>query len=363
MALQRKGCCVSVVTLRWDSKLATFERRDGIAVYRLPLIELPKCIDRSYVFYMKNLLSSFCKLRGVIDKIAPDVINIHYVVHTGIGAKFWADRRGIPAVLTLVGWDIYDPFISLPWGLRPLVNKVIARSSHIVASSSFIREIVKSRFDTREGAIEVIGYGVDIERFNPSVDGSSIRRKYGVTGEEILVLSVQRLVGRKGVEYMLRAAALVVRENKNVKFMIVGEGPERDSLVRLARQLKLGDKVIFTGKVKEAEKHLYYSAANIFALHTIHEGLGIVLLEAIASGLPVVTCRAGGTTDIVSDNLNGILVPSMDPAALSSALQKLAADEISRKKLGEAGRRIAEESYTWDLIADRYMKIFSNVMV
>ncbi|TMQ21289.1 MAG: glycosyltransferase, partial [Candidatus Rokuibacteriota bacterium] len=175
-----------------------------------------------------------------------------------------------------------------------------------------------------------------------------MRQRYGLTAADRIVLTVQRLYPRKGVATFLEAAALVVREAPDARFVIVGDGPERSALERRAAELGLGARVLFTGAVANADLPELYAAADVFAFHTLHEGLGIVLLESLASGCPVVTTAAGGTLDIVRDGDTGLVVPPADAAAFARAVVRLLRDAPLAGALRARARRTAETEFDWD---------------
>jgi len=161
----------------------------------------------------------------------------------------------------------------------------------------------------------------------------------------------------------VRAAVAVRRACPKARFLVVGDGPERTSLEALARGLGLEGALAFAGAVENAQLPAVYAASDLFAFHTLHEGLGIVLLEAIASGRPVVTTAAGGTTDIIREGQNGLLVPPGDERAFADAVVRLLLDEATARALAVRGREIAEREYDWGIVASRYLEIFHRVRV
>ena len=175
------------------------------------------------------------------------------------------------------------------------------------------------------------------------------------------MLTVQRLYRRKGVHEFIEAAALVAGECPHTKFLIVGDGPERAPLDQFVTARGLRERVTFAGAVENAGLPPYYAAADLFLFHTFHEGLGIVLLEATASGVPVVTTAAGGTVDIVRDGDNGVVVPAGDSRALASAAIRLLRDDLARTTLGRNGQERARREFDWDIIAGRYLDVFRQV--
>jgi len=351
--LYRKGHRISVIAPKYKKGWRNYEKIEGIDVYRYPLLlRLPRLTE------LIRVLFSFLFIGNLLRKIRPDVLNMHYVVPTGFAGQFWANKLHLPTVLTLIGNDVYDPYRPLSKLYYPFMKKVMRQTNFITALSSFVKNVLLNEFDVPENKIRIIPYGIEIDKFHPNVDGTDTRRKYNISDNEKLIITVQRLHPRKGVQYFIKAAREVLRKMDNVKFLVIGNGQEQEYLIDLSNRLKLTGKVIFTGEIENSRLNKYYAAADLFAFHTIHEGLGIVLLEAIASGKPVVTTTAGGTVDVVRDGVNGLLVPPEDSNALANAILKLLAKPGLMEETGKAGRRIAEREFNWSLIADRYLGVF-----
>jgi glycosyltransferase involved in cell wall biosynthesis len=214
--------------------------------------------------------------------------------------------------------------------------------------STFIKDALVTKFQISAARIEVIPYGVEIERFSPLIKGDEIRNKFGLGNGEKIILTVQRLHVRKGVQFALEAFSEVEKKYRDVKFLIVGDGPEKKVLLRLAEDLAIKDKVIFAGAVENSDLPQYYAAADIFAFHSIYEGFGIVMLEAAASGKPIVTTESGGSLDIVRNGLNGLLVPAKDSRALADAIMKVLENPELGVSFGRKAREIAEQEFSWD---------------
>ena len=196
--------------------------------------------------------------------------------------------------------------------------------------------------------------GVDTDAFHPSVDGRPVRDLYGL-GDRPVVVCVSRFVERKGQDMLIRALPLVQREVPDAALLLVGDGPMRDTLVRLASELGVSRDVVFVGAKPWAELPPYFAAGDVFCMPTRTrkagfevEGLGIVYLEASATGLPVVAGDSGGAPDAVLDGVTGYVVPAGRPDDVAAALTKVLCDRDLGRALGAAGRDWAERSWTWD---------------
>jgi phosphatidylinositol alpha-1,6-mannosyltransferase len=205
--------------------------------------------------------------------------------------------------------------------------------------------------------------GVDETAYRPDVDGSSIRARHQL-GERPVVLCVSRLMPRKGQDTLIRALPELRRSVPEVVLLIVGGGPYRDRLVKLAASLGVSDAVVFTGSVPASELPLHYAAADVFAMpcrtrnHGLDvEGLGIVYLEASATGLPVVAGDSGGAPDAVRPEETGYVVPGRDVRALTDRLTELLLDPVLAARLGQAGRSWVEQDWRWDVVAARLREL------
>jgi glycosyltransferase involved in cell wall biosynthesis len=352
--LTARGHTTSVVTPRLHPEWAATETLDGIDVHRFP-VAAPGGRHRTGNIAVSSLLA----LGPLWRRLSPDVLNLHYLLPTGLAGQWWAGRVGIPTVTTLIGMDVYDPHYrpAAPW--RLLMRRTVRRTRAVICISSFVRGVVERDYPPAPGVpCHVIPHGVDVKTFRPQPRDAEIRREYGVGPEDRLVLTVQRLYPRKGVRTFLEAAVRIARECPRARFVVAGEGPERAALERRATELGLSRRLVFTGAVPAARLPALYASADVFAFHTFHEGLGIVLLEAQASGCPVVTTAAGGTLDIVRDGDTGLLAPPGDPEAFAHAITRVLGDDALARRLRARGRQVIEAQFDWDVVVERYLEVF-----
>jgi phosphatidylinositol alpha-1,6-mannosyltransferase len=201
--------------------------------------------------------------------------------------------------------------------------------------------------------------GVDEKSFHPGSGGAVVRARLGFTDRPVVVC-VSRLVKRKGQDTLILALPRVLREFPDAVLLIVGDGPYRQELQNLAERTGVSQAVHFTGPVPWSELPAHYGAGDVFAMPCRTrrggldvEGLGIVYLEASATGLPVVAGDSGGAPDAVLDGETGWVVPGGDPAAAADRILGLLRDPGLRTAMGERGRRWVEESWRWDHLAGR----------
>jgi phosphatidylinositol alpha-1,6-mannosyltransferase len=201
--------------------------------------------------------------------------------------------------------------------------------------------------------------GVDVDAFHPGVDGGPIRAKYGLSDRPVIVC-VSRLVPRKGQDMLIRALPEIRRRVPGAALLLGSGGPYRPKLERLARELGVADDVVFTGSVPWAQLPELYAAGDVYAMPCRTraagldvEGLGIVYLEASATGLPVVAGDSGGAPDAVLEGETGYVVGGRDVAAIAARIGDLLSDPVRAKAMGVAGRSWVEREWRWEQQAER----------
>ena len=284
-----------------------------------------------------------------------DVVNTWFAIPSGIVGGTIARRHGVPHVLTVIGGDIYDPskwysphrFFLSGLGVKWALN----RADFHVAISSDIARRTKQYF-AFDGPIDLIPLGIAdpvVQKVPRAVVGMSDARKY--------IVAVGRLVRRKDYPTLLRALKALERED--VSLLLLGDGPERENLQRLARQLGLEERVEFRGFVPEMEKFQILSNADVFALVSLHEGFGVVYLEAMYCGLPVVAADVGGQVDLLEHGRTGSLVAAGEIAPLAKALAAYLDDTQMRTRMGTYNRQRFHEFSVANL-ARKYEAIYQN---
>jgi phosphatidylinositol alpha-1,6-mannosyltransferase len=257
-----------------------------------------------------------------------------------------------------VGWA------RLPGG-RQALRRIGAGCDVVTYLGEYTRRRIASAFGDR-ARLERLPPGVDVDRFGPDVDGAAIRARYDLADRRVIVC-VSRLVRRKGQDRLIDALPAVVAEIPDVALLIVGDGPYRQELTELASATGVADRVVFTGGVASEELPAHYAAGDVFAMPCRTrragmdvEGLGIVYLEASATGLPVLAGDSGGAPDAVLEGETGYVVGGRDTGAISRRLVQLLADPALRERMGTAGRAWVERDWRWDVLADRLQSLLQD---
>ncbi len=336
---------------------------DGVNVFRVPVSgrkTLATASVTSMLSFPVNALEPglrLCARRGY------DVINTHFALPSGpLGAALAMIGR-IPNVLSVHGADVYDPTRRLSphafWPTRLPVRVVLARASRIVAQSSdtagnvlnYYGEDLRSRLSTVPLPFEPPPSAWRAER-------GELREGLELDDEGFYLVSVGRLIERKGYDRLIRSLTSLP---EGFRLILIGRGPLRERLESLARRENVDARVRFAGYVPEREKYEYLQAADVYVLSSHHEGFGIVLQEAMWTGLPIVAASHGGQTDLLEHEVNALLTDSNAPEVLAGAVRRLAGDASLRQRMGR--RNGAEvRRYAPEKIADRYVSIFREVI-
>lgn len=317
---------------------------------RVEIIKMKRLINPLNIF---SFPSSIMKIILLIKKENIDLIHsnaaIRGTIYSGIAAKI----TRIPFI-----WQVH---ILNPAGLIDRFLALLATKIIVVAKA------VKARFRwLKESKKIIINYnGVDLEKFNPNISRMVIRESLGLCLDVPVVGTIGILHPQKGQEYLLKAAGKVKEGMPDVKFLIVGEDVTEDKrykikLENLVRKLRLSENVIFTGWLNNIPEVL--TGIDIFVLPSPVDHFPLVVLEAMASGKPVVATNVGGVPEMVKDGLTGVLVPPKDIKGLAETIVSLLKDGEKAKRMGLAARRHVEEFFNMDVNANRMEQVYEQLL-
>lgn len=341
---------VHIITT-WYRGLAKLEVKEGVTIHRVRVLgrrKLPTASIRSLItFVPAALLTGIALCR----QVSFDVINAQFVVPSGIPAALLARLFNRPFVLSFIGGDIYDPSKGVSphryYALRWLIRLIARQATAATAISS----------DTKRRARELHGVSLPITvtplGLLPSAVIPKSRAQLGLP-EGLLAVSIGRLIPRKGYEQLLK----VWVHFSDAHLAIVGEGPLLEKLQRLCTQLQLTNRVHVLGYVNEHTKMSLLQTASLYVSAASHEGFGIVFLEAMQAGLPIVATNNGGQTDFLRDGENALLIPPDNEQALREALQQMLKDTGLRQQMAETNRQAVQKFYI-----DKTCQVFEQVLL
>ncbi|MFC1570894.1 glycosyltransferase, partial [Candidatus Omnitrophota bacterium] len=279
------------------------ETVNGVRVFRIPV----PARNSLYYATMPSLVSfpfmAIPKGLGLIKKNKYDVINTHFAVPSGPAGSVLSSLSGIPNVLSLHGSDIYNPVSKKsPHRLAPLrwaVRSSLTKAARVVANSNYIRDCAIDIYSPKR-EIDVIPLGMTAPVFSSVPRSDLSMQEYA-----FYVVSVGRMAKVKGFDILLKTIKLMKTRGSEIHLLLIGDGPERKNLEDLSELLGITDQVHFKGWVQGEEKFQYLAASDAYVMSSIHEGFGVVLLEAMAAGLPLIATNTGGQTDIIKNEKSG----------------------------------------------------------
>jgi len=290
-------------------------------------------------------LSAFSAVRDAVRRFSPDVLNVHYLMPTGLAGVVAEHWWGVPTVLTLNGRDVPGPGVPVLW--RWWQRALLACVSDVTYVSQYCQDALYRGVCPRG---QVVYNGVAIPP--PPGDGAALRQTLGVSSGEPLFFSLQRLGPEKQVDVILRAMRHYLDKGGVGTLVIGGQGPEKAKLHALADELGLQKHVQFVGYIPRERLGAYFLACDVFVFHSTFETFGLVVAQAMSYGRPVITVRNTALPEVVGDA--GLLVETGDGKSFGDAMATLARDEPLRRRLGEAGRARTEALFNWDRIAEHY---------
>lgn len=293
----------------------------------------------TFLFMIKSFFL-LCYLR-VFRGLAFDVISVHFATEAVV-ARLFRFLFGTPYVFVQEGYTFLE------------ANEAKKADASIAISEDMVRNIRK----IHGYQPKYLPVGVGLERFNLEIDGTEERR-INIGRFEKLIISVGRIEPRKDYPTLIEAARIIKQKNLHFRFLIVGDGIDYDKIDRNIKSLGLAEEVLMLGAVSEEEKAKLYRACDLFVLPTLYEGFGIVFVEAMASGLPVVSTDVGAVAEVVDGA--GVLVGPRDPHALAMAIEEVAEDVNLYNKL-KSKAVVAAQNYDWNKLIVEYESVYQSVI-
>lgn len=304
------------------------------------------------------MAAQFVAMLRLVRRHQIEAIHAHWLLPQGLLAAFGRPVVHCPVLLSAHGGDVF----AMRTGVRRRLLTVAARRADVCTANSNAMQRELARLTGVDAT--VIPMGVDPSVFHPGDRGGDCQPHAG--GPHILF--VGRLVEQKGARHLIEAMSVVRSVVGGARLQIVGDGPERASLEALTAKLDLAGCVDFLGAVPNSDLPAYYRRADLFVAPSVMsrdggdtEGLGVVLLEAAASGLAMVASRIGGIPDVVEHEKTGLLVEPGDPEAIASAVTRLLSSEPLRYTLAANARRVVMERFSWQGVVDRFDGVFRSL--
>lgn len=290
-----------------------------------------------------------------------DIIHCHWSIAGLIGviaAKLFKKK----VVLMVHGAEVFV------LGKNPVLRFVLKHVDCSISNSTFTEKKTHEVYPSKHSV--VIPPGVDINRFYHQARIANLRHNLNIAAGDIFVLAIGKFIPRKGFEYLIEAFNHIVHQRKitNMKLRIGGRGPLRSKYEQMIDQYSLGDYIGFLEYIKDEDIPSYYSEADIFVLPSIvdergdTEGLGVVFLEANACRTPVIGSKVGGILDVIKDGANGFYVQQKNSMDLAEKIMRLSDEKELRDKMGENGRKLVEEQFNWETLANKIIDVYNSLL-
>jgi glycosyltransferase involved in cell wall biosynthesis len=347
--LTRHGHHVQIIT-RGAARHALREQVEGITLWRpffAPLYPFHVHLHGLFVAKLIRTLEAQVDIFHCHSPLVPPTRTIRPVLltfHSTVRDDIQATRLNSGRTLLMK--------LQAPVSVRLEVEN-LRTATRVSGVSPGVVEALK-RYPHCPPDVPVVWNGVDVDLFKPPAD-----RHFG----DRVLLSVGRLGPGKGLEDLIEAISIISSGTTALKVVIIGDGPLRVSLERRVNALGLAYLIKFEGPVTDRNRlRGYYQEASLFVLPSHHEGLPTVMLEAMASGCPILATRVGGIPSVVEEGVNGALVPPGDPRRLASAVQSLLADPIQLAAMGLRARQTIERGFSWEQIGERFIDLYSDLL-
>lgn len=302
------------------------------------------------------MVSQYFSTKNLIKKEKFDVLHAHWIFPSGFLCTLLSKKYKIPLLLTIHGSDIFAlRNIFFRW----IQNFTLKHSSFVTVNSSATEMEIKRRFPNID-KIYKIPMGVDFSKF---------RKRKAIMGSykgKKIILFVGRLSKQKGIEYLIKAMPNVIKKVKNAKLLIIGEGQTKPELERLKNEVNLKDSIEFLGSQPREKLIDYYNLSDVVVLPALSdktgtEGLGLVLLEAMATKTAVIGSNIGGIKDIIEDNKTGLRVEQKNPDSLAKAIIKILENNNLRNRFSANGQKFVYKNYSWKTITDRFKDLYGKI--
>jgi glycosyltransferase involved in cell wall biosynthesis len=254
--------------------------------------------------------------------------------------------------------------VSFNWFLRIFEEKMLERAKKIIAVSHFTKRELVGYYEIPEEKIRVIHNGVDVDKFQPAPDKRKIKAELGFNPDDIAIVSVGRLYARKGLFTLIESMPAVVERFRNAKFIISGKGQSDEMRKLIAHAEKLGVKnnIIFTGYYPDKKLPKLYQAADVFAFSTFYEHHPFAVLEALSTGLPVVTTNVGGIPETIENGKNGFLVEPFNPMQFANRILYVLEHPTEAAQMGFMARKTIMEHFDWRIVVKNVLKVYDEAL-
>ena len=362
------------------------EKVDGVETHYLKSTEIKiypdqihKVPEKRKFWYKYGFRASVFpgkEIRRILDEFRPEVIHVQVSDPIGLSCVSYARRHNVPVVTTEHNQpEVLTEPLGLPKVIRRPTNALLAayfvnrqsKSDFVtMPTEKAIKDLIWSRGREFKVPVAAVSNGVDLRRFKAGKANKKIYQKYDLPSDAPIVLYVGRVDPEKKVGLVLEAFERFLYNNKidklsKICLVVVGDGVDKNRLIKEAKRLGVDENVKFLGKVLPPDLYELYKVGDVFATASEIETQGIVLIEAAATGLPLIAVDKGAVSEVCQDGINGVLCRPGDVAAIAEAIKQILGDEELRQKYAEASLKIASE-HDFEKTLDKFINIYQKVI-
>jgi N-acetyl-alpha-D-glucosaminyl L-malate synthase BshA len=366
-----KGNEVHVITREHGMKIP--KQHENITVHTVPWLKLPLFFTISFG---KRAVKKLMELGNDFDIVHVHsnmaLLPRHYYemikspVVTTLHGTWWGERS------TLTMRNIISPSIGMIndfaiLAISPMFDiyedyAVELSNAVLIGGKSECRDVGARGIKNKYNRVVRLQLGVDVRDFKPENRDDSLKEKYQIGPDEKLLITVGRLAARKGIDVLLESFSKVLKDYSKVKLIIIGEGPQYDKLQAVAKRLNVQNNCRFVSKLSFDELQALYATADLFVFHSLWEGFGLIISEALSSGTPVVSSNMGAVPEMVVFGKSGYYSDVGDTDTQAKYIVKLLKDDVLREKMGKYARKHMLEQFDWNFIVDQTIKLYEEVI-
>lgn len=368
-ALIKRGCDIRVVSpVPRTTFPVKYLSKKWLGYSNIPYSDIYEGVQIYYPRYTVYPKASFFHssgermFKGINDLVSNihgefpfDLIHAHVAVPDGAAAIRIKNKLKKPLVVTVHGQDLQVTIFRNP-KCKKILRETFNQVDKIIVVSNKLKKIAEKEFG-ENNRICVINNGIVTNGYDFKKSNLKSAKHDSKT-----ILSVSNLIATKGIDQNMYAISRLKNKYPDIKYKIIGDGVERKKLELLARNLRINDKVKFLGKLSHSKVMQHISEADIFSLPSWREGFGVVYIEAMAFGLPVIACKGEGIEDVITDSETGLLVESKNVDGLVDKLDYLLNNPIGAKQIGERAQNLVLSDYAWDNNAEKTIDIYKEVL-
>ncbi len=334
------------------SRIPLREKIDNIEIYHPRYIEFPKNL-----FLSSSGFRMYSGMKKIIKKILKknkiDIIHSHAIIPDGYTGMLFSKEYNIPLIITIHGIDFFRK-LKIDKIYNKKINEVINFSHQSIIVSKRLKNLGEKKFNLKK--IIIIGNGVD--RITKIKRNNNIKKKYI---NKIIITTVAQLIKRKAHFFMIEAISRLIKKYANLIYLIVGEGREKNNLIKQVKKNNSEDNIKFLGNKKHNHVLNIISNSDIFALPSWNESFGVVYIEAMSFGIPVIALKGEGMDGIIINKKTGILVSKKNIDSLVRSIEFLILNPVLAKKIGQKGKDYVLKNFTWDNIAKKTIDIYKKI--